>query len=136
MTPGKTAVGAPVVLDSSCWLEYFSNAPRANLYAAAIENTAALVVPIITIYEVYKVAMREFGTAHANQAVALMREGEVIEVNLNIALGAAASGLPMADSLIYATAQMRGATLWTQDAHFEALPGVKFFAKDAAGKPL
>ena len=129
-TRGKTAGGAPVVLDSSCWLEYFINSPRANLYAAMIENTAALVVPIITIYEVYKVAMREFGAAHANQAVALMREGEVIEVNLNIALSAAANGMPMADSLIYATAHLRGATLWTQDAHFETLPGVRFFSKD------
>ena len=128
----KTAGGAPVVLDSSCWLEYFSNSARANIYAAMVEDTAALLVPIITIYEVYKVAMREFGAAHANQAVALMREGEVIEVNLNIALSAAAYALPMADSLIYATAQMRGATLWTQDAHFETLPGVQYFSKTDA----
>ena len=127
--PGTKAAVAPAVLDSSCWLEYFSNSAHAKRYAEVIENTAALIVPIITIYEVYKVALREFGTAHANQAVALMREGDVIDVNLNIALHAAAIGLPMADSLIYATAQMRGATLWTQDKHFESLPGVKYFAK-------
>jgi predicted nucleic acid-binding protein len=130
MARSKTAKASPVVLDSSCWLEYFSNSPRAGQYAEVIENTAALIVPIITIYEVYKVALREFGAAHANQAVALMREGRVIDINLNLALSAAATGLPMADSLIYATAQSQGATLWTQDAHFEALPGVKFFAKD------
>ncbi|MBH2042556.1 MAG: type II toxin-antitoxin system VapC family toxin [Comamonadaceae bacterium] len=118
------------MLDSSCWLEYFSNSPRADLYAEVIANTAALIVPIITIYEVYKVALREFGLAHANQAAALMREGEVVDINLNLALNAAATGLPMADSLIYATAQTRGAILWTQDAHFKVLAGVKFFAKE------
>ena len=89
-----------------------------------------LVVPIITIYEVYKIALREFGVAHANQAVALMREGLVMEVNLNIALSAAALRLPLADSLIYATAHAHNATLWTQDQHFEGLPGVKYFPKD------
>ena len=130
MAISKAAQNALVVLDSSCWLEYFSNSPRAELYAEAIGNTAALVVPISTIYEVYKVALREFGVAHANQAVALMREGQVIDVNLNIALGAAATGLPLANSLIYATAQTRGAILWTQDAHFKALAGVKYFSKD------
>ena len=132
MARSKTTGAASLVLDSSCWLEYFSDSPRTNHYAEVIENTAALIVPIITIYEVYKVALREFGAAHANQAVALMREGEVIEVNLNIALSAAASGLPMADSLIYATAQIRGAVLWTQDQHFEGLAGVRYFSKTDA----
>ena len=130
MAAGKAAQAALVVLDSSCWLEYFSNSPRAELYSEVIDKTAALIVPIITIYEVYKVALREFGVAHANQAIALMREGQVVDINLNLALSAAASGLPMADSLIYATAQTRGAILWTQDAHFKALAGVKFFAKE------
>ena len=90
-------------------------------------------VPIITIFEVYKVALREFSLAHANQAVALMREGTVIDINLNLALGAAANGLPLADSLIYATAQLHGALLWTQDAHFKGLLGVKFFDTGQAG---
>lgn len=129
MARRKTAPASPVVLDSSCWLEYFSNSPRAGWYAEAIEHTAALIVPIITIYEVYKVALREFGAAHANQAAALMREGRVIDINLHLALSAAASGLPVADSLIYATAQLHGATLWTQDAHFAGLPGVRLFDK-------
>lgn len=128
-TRGKASKAKPIVLDSSCWLEYFSNSPRAGLYAEAIENTDQLIVPLITVYEVYKVARREFGPAHANQAVALMREGQVIDITLHLALSAAATGLPMADSLIYATAQLHGATLWTQDAHFAHLPGVKLFDK-------
>jgi toxin FitB len=132
MPRSKTSQAAraaqPVVLDSSCWLEYFSNSAHAKSYADVIEKTASLIVPIITIYEVYKVALRQFGVAHANQAVALMREGDVVDINLNIALNAAGTGLPMADSLIYATAQMRGATLWTQDAHFKGFSGVKLFS--------
>jgi predicted nucleic acid-binding protein len=122
----------PVVLDSSCWLEYFSGSTNADHYADAIANTVTLIVPIITVYEVYKVALREFGAAHANQAVALMREGRVIDIGLNLTLSAAANGLPMADSLIYATAQIHKATLWTQDQHFEGLPGVRYLPKEGA----
>lgn len=130
MARKKASVPAQLLaLDSSCWLEYFSNSPRAGLYADAIAQTAELIVPVITIYEVYKVALREFGVAHANQAAALMREGRVIDIGLNLALGAAASGLPMADSLIYVTAQAHQALLWTQDKHFDGLPGVRYFPK-------
>ena len=121
-----------LVLDSSCWLEYFSNSPRADLFAERIVNTGALIVPIITLYEVYKVALREFGPASANQAVALMREGQVVDIGLNLALSAAANGLPMADSLIYATALAHHVPLWTQDQHFEGLPGVRYFSKTVA----
>lgn len=119
-----------VVLDSSCWLEFFSNSPRAETYAAVIADTAALIVPVLTIYEVYKVALREFGAGPANQAAALMRQGQMVDLDLTLALSAAANGLPITDSLIYATAQSQGATLWTQDMHFEGLPGVKFFKKE------
>jgi phosphoribosylamine-glycine ligase len=76
-----------------------------------------------------KVALREFGPASANQAVALMREGQVVDIGLNLALSAAANGLPMADSLIYATALAYQVPLWTQDQHFEGLPGVRYFSK-------
>jgi len=59
-----------------------------------------------------------------------MREGQVVDINLNLALSGAANGLPMADSLIYATAQAHHALLWTQDQHFEGLPGVRYFSKN------
>lgn len=134
MRAKKTALPQPLVLDSSCWLEYFSNSPNADRYADAIASTSALIVPIVTVYEVYKVALREFGATHANQAVALMREGRVVDVGLNVALSAATLGLPLADSLIYATAQLHQATLWTQDQHFEGLPGVRYFAKTPSAK--
>ena len=130
MAAKKTAsVKQQVCLDSSCWLEFFANTPRAKLYEDVIAQTDELLVPIITIYEVYKVAFRQFGGNAANQAIALMREGQVIDIGLNVALSAAASGLPMADSLIYATAQTHGAVLWTQDQHFKGLPGVNYLPK-------
>lgn len=122
------AIG-PLALDSSCWLEYFGATPRAELFAPVIEATEDLIVPIITLYEVYKVAKREFGARHAVEAVALMRRGHLIDIDLPLTMAAVDTGLPLADSLIYATAQAQKATLWTQDAHFEGLPGVKYFAK-------
>lgn len=119
----------PIVLDSSCWLEFFADSDRADLFAAAIENTAALVVPVMTVYEVTKKLAREAGEEVAAAALSLMQRGQVIAVDLPLAVRAAANGLPLADSLIYATAQACNADLWTQDSHFEGLAGVRVFAK-------
>jgi toxin FitB len=121
-----------ITLDSSCWLEYFMDSERASLYAPAVVKTEHLIVPLITVYEVYKKLRRELSDAVAREAIGLMRQGELIEADLTITLAAAAhTELAMADSLIYATAQQHHATVWTQDAHFEKLPGVKFFRKTA-----
>jgi toxin FitB len=119
-----------VTLDSSCWLEYFMDSERAALYAPAVTQTEQLIVPLITVYEVYKKLRRELSDTVAREAVGLMRQGQLIEADLTITLAAAAhTPLAMADSLIYATAQQHHAIVWTQDAHFENLPGVKFFPK-------
>jgi toxin FitB len=123
------AVDAPLVVDSSCWLEYLGDTSRAGLFASALELPEVLIVPVITVYEVFKVAKREFGARRAAEAVSLMRRGHVIGIDLTLAVAAVDTGLPLADSLIYATAQAHNAALWTQDAHFEGLPGVKYFAK-------
>ncbi len=120
---------APLVLDSSCWLEFFGRTDRLELFRAPILAVEALIVPVISVYEVYKKIRRELGDNAATEAAALMQCGEVIELTLPLTLAAATNGLPLADSLIYATAQARGATLWTQDAHFDGLPGVRYFAK-------
>ena len=133
--PGELPViDGPVVLDSSCWLEYLGDTPRADLYAPALQNLAALIVPVITIYEVFKVAKRDFGIRSAAEAVVLMRRGRVVDIDFNLVVAAAATGLPLADSLIYATAQKHEAVLWTQDAHFEGLEGVKYFATKNASE--
>ena len=128
MSTSKAA--APrVVLDSSCWLEYLADTPRADLFAPAVEAPERLVVPALTVYEVVKKLMRESGEEAATAALALMQQSEVVEIGLALALDVAINGLPLADSLIYATAQQYDAELWTQDAHFEGLAGVRYFPK-------
>ena len=121
--------GVPVVLDSSCWLEHFADSSRAPLFAEVIDRADALIVPLITIYEVIKKLARESGDEVAAQALTLMQQGHVVEIDTHLALAATRNGLALADSLIYATAHARGAELWTQDAHFRGLPGVRYFAK-------
>ena len=127
--PSATVALAPIVVDSSCWIEFFADSPRADLFAPAIEQVHLLVVPVVTIYEVVKKLVRESGEDVASRALSLMQRGQVVAVDLSVALAASKTGLPMADSLIYATAQAHGAVLWTQDNHFDGLPGVKFFSK-------
>jgi predicted nucleic acid-binding protein len=126
-TPIPTA--ARLVLDSSCWLEYLADTPRADLFAPAVEAPERLVVPVLTVYEVVKKLMRESGEEAATAALALMQQSEVVEIGLPLAMDAALNGLPLADSLIYATARHHDAELWTQDAHFEGLAGVRYFPK-------
>jgi toxin FitB len=133
--PPSTAAGAPGpnVVDSSGWLEYFADAPNADRFAAAIEAIARLVVPSITLYEVYKRLDAERGRASAQRGVAQMMQGLVIDLDAHVALTAAqisrAEHLPMADSVILATSRLHSATLWTQDEHFAQVPGVRYFAK-------
>jgi predicted nucleic acid-binding protein len=126
-TPTSTA--PRLVLDSSCWLEYLADTPRADLFAPAVEAPERLVVPVLTVYEVIKKLMRESGEEAATAALALMQQSEVVEIGLPLAMDAALNGLPVADSLIYATARHHDAELWTQDAHFEGLAGVRYFPK-------
>lgn len=127
--PRRTRAAALHVVDSSAWLEYLAGSERATLFAEPIERPASLVVPVITLYEVFKKVLRERGEHLALRISAHMQQGRVVPVDASLALKAATLDLPLADSLIYATAQAHGATLWTQDAHFQGLPGVRFFAK-------
>ncbi len=120
----------PLVLDSSCWLEFFGKTARLHLFKEPILHVQALIVPVITVYKVYKKLRRESDEATATDAAALMQCGQIVDLNLPLALSASINGLPLADSLIYATAKSRGATLWTQDARFNGMPGVRYFPKD------
>lgn len=119
----------PIVLDTSCWLEYLARTDRAPLYADQAEQPQHLIVPILTIYEVFKKVAREQGKDLALRVAGLMQLGRVVDIDLSLTLSAALNGLPFADSLIYATAQAHGAILWTQDAHLDGLPGVRYFPK-------
>jgi predicted nucleic acid-binding protein len=124
------------IVDSSGWLEYFADGPNADGFAAPLGNVAELLVPSVTMYEVFKVVCRQRGEDAALQAVAMMQQGRVIELSSSIALLAAKLSLdvktPMADSIILATAQIHAAVLWTQDKDFEGLSDVKYCPKVAS----
>ena len=122
-------MSAPNVVDSSGWLEYFIDSPRASLFASAIEDTDTLIVPVICIYEVYKKVLRERSEDEGIKVARMMQSGRLIDIDTTLAMEAARHRLPLADSLIYATALRYGATLWTQDEHFKDLPGVRYFPK-------
>ena len=122
-------MSGPNVVDSSGWIEYLSGSGRADLYSEAVEDSANLIVPIISIYEVFKRFLRDGNESEALQAAGTMISGRVIDLDLSLALEAAKLKLPLADSLIYATARRFNATLWTQDADLQKLQGVRYFPK-------
>lgn len=117
------------VVDSSAWLEYLADTPAAGHFAKALEDPENLIVPVITIYEVFKKVLREKGEGEALQVASLMQSGTVANLDQDLALEAARYPLPLADSIIFATAVIHEATLWTQDAHFRNLPNVRYFPK-------
>ncbi len=121
------------VVDSSGWLEYFADGPNADFFAPAIEATSELLVPVISVYEVFKRVLQQRSESEALQAVAVMLRGHVREFDIPLALTAVRVSLeyrlPMADSIILATARVHDATLWTQDEHFEHIPSVQYIPK-------
>ena len=118
------------VVDSSGWLEFFADGPNAAFFAPAILKPKDLVVPTVSLYEVFKRVLQQRDESQALQAVALMEQGSVADLNATLALAAAKLStdlkLPMADSIMLATAQAFGATLWSQDADFEGMEGVRY----------
>ncbi len=121
------------IVDSSGWLAWFADEINAKHFVTPLSNPATLIVPAITLYEVFKVILREAGENDALQAVAAMRKGKVIDLNTSLALVAARLSLehqlPMADSIILATAHEFNAVIWTQDADFKDMRKVKYFPK-------
>ena len=118
------------VVDSSAWLEYLAAGPNAIYFSAAIENTAELIVPTLILYEVFKRIVQQRSENEALQVIAVMQQGKVVDLDSRTALSAARISidhqLPMADSVILATARLNNALLWTQDSHFEGIPNVKY----------
>ena len=122
------------VVDSCGWLEYFAGGPSAGFFAPPLEAAdGTLLVPTLCLYEVFKNILSQFGREQAVEKVAVMRQGTVLALDDTLALDAALIshelGLPMADSVIFATARSQNALLWTQDAHFERMAGVKYHKK-------
>ncbi len=118
------------VVDSSAWLEFFADGPNAAEFADAIAETGQLVVPSITLFEVFKRIRQQRDPGAALYAIAQMRRGRVVDLDADLAVAAAAlsaeEGLPLADSIILATSRMEDAVLWTQDADFEGLEGIEY----------
>ena len=121
------------IVDSSGWLEYFAEGSNADFFAPAIEDTKKLLVPVICVYEVFKKLLQQSGLNEAQVHVSDMKQGKIIEIDESLALSAAKLSaelkLPMADSLILATARANDAILWTQDEHFKDLDGVEYIEK-------
>lgn len=121
------------VIDSSGWVEYFVNGPNARFFASPIEDSENLIVPTICLYEVFKRVLLEFGEDKALETIGEMFSGRVMDLDRDTAIRAAQTSielrLAMADSIIFATARINGATLWTQDEHFKDLDKVKYVKK-------
>lgn len=121
------------LVDSSAWLEYFAAGPNAAFFAPAIEKTSDLIVPTIVVFEVYKRVCQQRDRHAALEATATLRAGRIVDLTLRLAIAAAAISqsekVPMADSIVLATARAENAVIWTQDADFERIRGVRFRAK-------
>ena len=121
------------VVDSSAWLEYFAEGPNAGAFAKAIEDISRLAVPTIILLEVFKRILVQSGEEEALEKALHMKQGLLVPLDEGIAIEAARIGrewkLPLADSVILATARLYGATLWTQDADFAGMEGVWYYPK-------
>ena len=121
------------LVDSSGWMEYFANGPQANFFKKPLEDVKSLIVPSICIYEVFKKTLQSFEEKKALEIVAVMRTAKVVDLDDQMAFSAASLShklkLPMADSIILATAHEYKATVWTMDADFKNLPGVNYISK-------
>ncbi|MBK5101518.1 MAG: type II toxin-antitoxin system VapC family toxin [Desulfobacteraceae bacterium] len=121
------------IVDSSGWLAYFADEPNAKHFITPLKDTASLVIPSVTIYEVFKVVLRETSENEALQAAAAMQKGRVVDLTAMLAIAASKLSLersiPMADSIILATAKAFDAVIWTQDSDFKNIAGVKYFPK-------
>jgi predicted nucleic acid-binding protein len=122
-----------IAVDSSGWLEYFTDGPHADAFAAHLLRPKQVVTSVISLYEVYKWLKRERSEQEALHAVAAMKRTLVVEVSEEIGLTAGdlslEFGLAMADALILATARKHGATLYTTDSDFEGVPGAVVLSK-------
>ena len=121
------------ILDSSCWIEIFSKGPLYTKFEEFLSNPYDLIVPTITLTEVFKKLLIDRTEKEALYIIAQMEQCKIADLTQDLALEASKYGnrfkLPLADSIIYATAMKHNATLYTLDKHFENLPNVKYFQK-------
>jgi len=121
-----------VLIDSSGWIEYFGDGPKAKKFALYIENATEsnTIVPTIVIFEVFKKIKKEFGEQQAMEKIAYIFEStKTIDLDKTTAIEAAATslqtGLAMADAIIKTTADLNKAKIITSDEHFKNLPNTE-----------
>jgi len=121
------------VLDSSAWLAFFADEKNAEIFRPIVLDTETLFVPTICIYEVFKVILRERDESSALFFIGVMQKARIINIDFEISLNAAKLNssfkLPMADSMILASANKVNATLWTQDSDFKEIESVMYYPK-------
>jgi predicted nucleic acid-binding protein len=127
------------VVDSSGWIEYFTDGAGAAFFAPVIEKVDSLIVPAIVVNEVLRKTLRDAGEAAAQTVLTAMRQGTLVPLDETLAVSAARLGLthklPLADAIVLATARASSATLWTQDKDFEGLARVRYQGKKVAARP-
>lgn len=118
------------VVDSSAWLEYYADGPNASFFAKAIELVDELIVPSLSLFEVFKRVLQQRDENDALRAIAVMQQGGVVDLDASLAIEAARlsaeAKLPMANGVILATARRFDATLWTQDSDFKGIDRVQY----------
>ena len=123
------------VVDPSGWLEYLGDGSNASVFVGVIADRTNLIVITIAVFEVVKIVRSLRGDRLADEAAVLMLSGHVVDLDATLALHAAQLSvehrLPMAASIILATARRFDATLWTQDADFAGIEGVRYLPKAA-----
>jgi predicted nucleic acid-binding protein len=121
------------IVNSSCWLEYLMDTKIGAAVAPVVENPAGLIVPTITLYEVYKKLLAEKDEEYAIDVVSYMQGGTVVDITAALSLSAArisrAYKLPMADSIIYATSLHYKSVVFSCDKHFKDIPNIRYFPK-------
>lgn len=121
------------VVDSCGWLEYIANGSNASFFESALQNEAQLLVPQIVVFEVCKRLLILQQDHAVDSVLQVMERCKVADLNTRQMLLAAQAAqkykLTMADAIIWQTAQVHKAALYTQDADLKALPGVQFKAK-------
>jgi predicted nucleic acid-binding protein len=122
-----------VLVDTSAWIEWLIGSPTGEALSERLPEQSDWLVPTMVQLELAKWLTREVGEDKADQVIAFTQVCQVVPLDTEIALAAADAcrmhKLATADAIIFATAQARGATLLTCDAHFEGLPGVDFMPK-------
>lgn len=117
------------VIDSSCWIEIFSNGMLAKKCQKEVLSSKSIIVPSLVIYEVYRKVKQSSSDESGLSAISYISQFEVKPLTREVALLAADLSLQFklgtAGSIILAHANETSAELVTLDNDFRGLPGVQ-----------